>query len=343
MQLVGEVAGAHGAAHGDARGQIRDARPVGDLRNDPVGQHLDAGVPVTVDVAAPDRGIGGDRHEHEQVLVAFWRDIRIDTTGLADVERSGLGHRRRRAEDGVEAALPLAGEEQRVVLQLRQLALDTQVQQQRAGTGGLGVPVLLRVGLLLRLEQLGLAVVQVGGRDHDVGVGELDLPMLVEVLDAGRLAVLHDDARDLGAGDDRRALGTSEVGDRLDHAGEPADRVQHSVGQVEVAHEVVHARGQVRRRAEEHRRVPEHLAQTLVPELAPHKARQRLDQQPQELRGLREHIPAKQGADVREGRVQKTQLREFVRFPRGVQVLLKPIAGAGLDGLEQLEVVLEFG
>ena len=89
-------------------------------------------------------------------------------------------------------------------------------------------------------------MVQVGGRDDDVGVGEEHLALRPAVLDALDGLVAHEDLLDGRVGDDRHALLAREGGDALDDAGEAADRVEHAVLEIEVAHQVVHARGLVR-------------------------------------------------------------------------------------------------
>jgi hypothetical protein len=91
------------------------------------------------------------------------------------------------------------------------------------------------------------------------------------VLDARHLgapgAVAGEDAGHRGAGVEPGAVALGEGGDHLDEPGEAALGVEHAVAEVEVAHQVVHARRAARRGAEEHRGVAEHLAQPVVGEL----------------------------------------------------------------------------
>ena len=98
-------------------------RPLGDLLDDAVGVRLEGSVAVAIHVAAPEREIGGCRHEHEDVLVALRRDRGVDAARLADVERGRVGQGRCRPEDRLEVLAPVGREQERVVLELRQLAL----------------------------------------------------------------------------------------------------------------------------------------------------------------------------------------------------------------------------
>ena len=77
VEVVGEVAGADGAPHHDALGEVGDAGPVGDLRDD---AHRRAPRPAGRRRRRCRRGrcrVGGDRHQHEEVLVAGRRDRRV--------------------------------------------------------------------------------------------------------------------------------------------------------------------------------------------------------------------------------------------------------------------------
>ncbi len=151
------------------------------------------------------------------------------------------------AEDRVESGTPVLGEHQRVVLEFGQVTLHAEVQKQCAGAGRRPVPVLLAVGLLLRREQVGLAEVQVGGRDDQVGANDVAALTRVGVFHADRRATLYDDPGGGRRAGDRDALGLGERRDRFDHAGESAERVEHTLREIEVAHQVVHAGRLIRR------------------------------------------------------------------------------------------------
>ena len=69
-----------------------------------------------------------------------------------------------------------------------------------------------RVGAQLGRQQPCLGVVQVGGRDHQVGVDQAAIGQT----DAGGHRILRLDAQDLGAGLDRDAAGACEPLDRAD-------------------------------------------------------------------------------------------------------------------------------
>ena len=122
VQLVGEVGRADRATNRDAGCEVVDAGPLRDLRDHDVRERLDRGITLTADAALAEAHVGGERHEHEEVLLPVGRDAGIDAARLADVERCGLGHVLVRPEDRLEAAAPVPGEEQRVVLELGQLA-----------------------------------------------------------------------------------------------------------------------------------------------------------------------------------------------------------------------------
>ena len=288
-----EITGRQGAPHDDALGQIGNTRPLGDLRDVPVGGGLHLRFAVAVDLAPPDGRVGGDRHEDEQVGVTVGRHRRVDAARFADVERRGVRDAGVRAEDAVEADFPLLGEEHVVVLELRHLALDPQVYEKSTRAGGALVPVLLRVRLQLARKQGRLGVVQVGRRHDDVGVEPLGRAGSIRIFHARRTAVVgNEDACHPSIRDDLHPLGPRQLVDTLDKGGQPAHRVEHAVGQVEVAHEVIHARGDEGRRPEEHRGKSEDLAQTVVFHGLRDKGGERLEQQAREPRHPSEHIAA---------------------------------------------------
>ena len=84
---------------------------------------------------------------------------------------------------------------------------------------------------------------QVGSGDNDVGIREKHLTFRTAVLDSRSHAVLDNDALDIGTGHDGCPLTTGEFGDRIDHGAEAAHGIEHAVGEIKVAHQVVHTRG----------------------------------------------------------------------------------------------------
>ena len=107
VQIGREVAGGDRASHDDAVGEVGDAAPLGDLLDHAVRRRLDRGVAVAVDAAAPDRGVGRDRDEDEQVLVTRGRDMGIRGARPADVERGRIGDAAGLLEDVLEVRAPV--------------------------------------------------------------------------------------------------------------------------------------------------------------------------------------------------------------------------------------------
>ena len=249
VKVLHKVLRPHGAADDDAFRQVGDPCPVRDLGNDSVGHLLDPRIPRPVDASGTQCGIGGHRNQDKEVLVSFRRGIRVGGTGPADIERRRIRNGGLRSENLPEVRLPVLGEEQGVVLKLRQRALDAQMQQQSSGARHPVLPILLGVGLQGFRQQGGFRVVQVRGRDHQVRVQGRPGTVGAEVIDAdgarfpsaGRFGGA--DPGDFGAGEHPGTLGPGQVADHGDDPVEAAHRVEHSVGEVQPAHQVVHAGG----------------------------------------------------------------------------------------------------
>ena len=186
----------------------------------------------------------------------------------------------------------------------------------------------------------GLEVVQVRGADDEAG---RQRPL-------GSCPVTYPDPRHggpfragvgdregdrLGAGVDAHALLLGHPPDGRDELGETAARVEHPVGQVEVTHEVIDRRREVRRGAQEHRRVAEDLLDAAVPEAAGHVRLQRLGE-PREKRPRAGHdLPPHQGRVRGEVRVEEPPQCEIVGHAGRVEILLQGRAGPRLERLEQ--------
>jgi hypothetical protein len=136
-----------------------------------------------------------------------------------------------------------------VVEKLRNFALHPEIEEHGTGSGDLLVPVGLGVGLELLREKLRLAVVQIRGGDHKVGVeGVLD-PVGVLIGHTGRVGL----ARTLLGGDDRHSrLGQDRDAVIFDHGphgindpGESPLGIEHAVLEVQVGHQVEHAGGDI--------------------------------------------------------------------------------------------------
>jgi len=101
--------------------------------------------------------------------------------------------------------------------------------------------------------------------------------------------------------------------DALDERRESAHRVEHAVGEVEVAHEVVHRRGVERRGAEEDGGVAEHLAQTQIVEAVRDVGVEVLQEHLHELRRALQHVGREERAERLEARVEEAALGHLVR------------------------------
>ena len=118
-----------------------------------------------------------------------------------------------------------------------------------------------------RRQQLRLGVVQVGRAHHDVRADRRAAGRPVRVRHAGDprgRAVGRRMRRPRRSGSSARPPRRPARRCASIDPGEAAPRVQHAVGEVEVAHQVVHARRVVRRGAQEHGRVAEDLPQPRV-------------------------------------------------------------------------------
>ena len=312
------------------------ARPLGDLRDGGIGDALDRGIAGAVDGRrgrwpdrpAPARARRGSRGRRGATVGSV-------ALGLADVHRCRVGHRRVLAEDAGEVVAPVLREQQCVVRQLRQLAADAEHDEHGAGSGVGALPRGIGSTARRGRQQLGLGVMQIGRRHHDVGVDLVRRAVGVEIADAPCAIVAHDDVGDPGARDEPCTGLLGEAGDAVDHLAESALRVQHPVVEVEVAHQVIQARRREGRSAEEHRGVAEHLAQAVVAHVAGDEAIEALEQQAAESPEATQHRLREQRRGRREVVVQEVVERE----PRGlvgrVEVALERMPGAVFDRLEQ--------
>lgn len=191
-----------------------------------------------------------------------------------------------------------------------------------------------------RRQQVGLGVVQVGRTDDEVGRGRDRVAVGRRVVHARHRAVLDDDPVDRGPGHDPRALGRCHPLDRVDHRADAALRVQDAVGEVEVAHQVVHARRGIRARAEEHGGVPQHLLQAPVLHGGLDEGRQRPGEQAEQPPGATEHVGCREPPQVLEARVEEPAHGHRVGLGRRVEVALEPTARSRLDRLEERDVGL---
>ena len=241
--------------------------------------------------------------------------------------------------------VPVVGEEQRVVRQLGQLALDAEHARARhRGRGRASAHQRLRVGLQLAREQ----------RRSRCGAGRPPRPRRrrrsawLAVPSASALARRVDpggaprgprcgsqvDRRRRCAGARRPAR---PAGHRLDDAHEAAARVVDAVGQVEAAHQVVHARRAVGRGAEEDGRVAEDLAQ---PRVAGSGRRRTTPASgpagPTAAAPCRTIVGAQQGGARLEAGVEEVLQRRGRRLRSArLEVALQRRAGAGLERLEE--------
>lgn len=120
----------------------------------------------------------------------------------------------------------------------------------------------------MRRQQLGLGEVQVGGRHHEIcrqgvfGTGLHIVHSGCQSEPVGTpLAGLGENFGDCCAGADAHAFGLSALTNGGDDLREATLRIEHAVFEIEVAHEVIHRRREIWARAQEHRRVAEHLLQ----------------------------------------------------------------------------------
>ncbi len=180
---------------------------------------------------------------------------------------------------------------------------------------------------MLGRQQRSLGVVQVGGRDDDVG-GEAPLARRIGDVDADHPRPVVPDGEHGGC-DGRRSHARHD----LRH---PRARASHSTQAMRAAnpprgystpssrsrdaHQVVHARRSERRGAEEDGRVAEHLLQPAVGDEPADEHIERLEQKADEPRCAREHIAGEQGPERRERAVQEAGDGHPVGLPRAPQV-----------------------
>jgi hypothetical protein len=186
-------------------------------------------------------------------------------------------------------------------------------------------------------------VVQVCSGDHNVGVQALRLTAGNPVLHTDGGAVLHNNASDRVAGADIDTRFGREIRDRVDDAGEPPDRIQHSIAQIEVTHQVVEARGDVRGRTKEDGGVAEDLLQAIIPHRFGRTGGERLEKEARELATPGEDIALDEGLEVLERCVEEALLGDLVGVGGGVEVGLELRARAGLDAFEQRDIALAGG
>ena len=243
------------------------------------------------------------------------------------------------------------------MLQLRQLAPHAEQHQHGAGAARAPPPPRFRIGLQRARQQSGLHVMEVRGGDDDIGaqgavapvgrshLGSLHLgspeplgvPERPGSLGPGSAlggARSGEDPRGAGAGVQAHALALGETDDGIDQRGEAALRILHPTRQVQGAHQVVHARGAVRRGAEEHRRIAEHLAQPRIPEAPGDEPLEGLGEQRQQPGCPGDHGRVQESSQRGEGRIQEVLQRQVVGVPGGVEVLREPASCAGFDLLE---------
>ncbi len=132
-------------------------------------------------------------------------------------------------------------------------------------------------------------------------------------------------------------------GDDLDQAGEAALRVEHPVAEVEPAHQVVDAGRPVRRRAEEDRGVAQDLADPAVGERRRHVALQRPGQESGQRRRAAYDVGGEQRRGRLEAAVEEPAQRHVVGVLGRAEVGVEPVAGAGLQRLEERAVVRAVG
>ena len=346
VEVLGEVRRPDRAAHDDALREVGGAGRRGDAGDGAVGRVLDEPVAGAVLAAAADRHVGRDRDEDEQVRVAGRCDGRVRGARHAGVERRRIGDARVVAEDAVEVRVPVLGEEQRVVGEPGNVPAHAEHREDRTGTRGPSFPPRFGIRLRVQGEQLGLGVVQVGGRHDPVGCGAMQRPGGVDVAharDRGRRIARHLDGLDSCLRHQLDARGRGDPGDPGHEVTEPALRVEHALLEVHVAHEVVH-RGRGRgRRPEEHRGISEHLAEPAVANRVRGEPVERRGEQARQAAGPPEHLRREERTGVVEVRVEEAPHRHVVGRGGRVEVALERCAGAGLDRLEECDVLVARG
>ena len=103
-----------------------------------------------------------------------------------------------------------------------------------------------------------------------------------------------------------------------------------------MTHQVVHARSDIWRGAEEDGRVSEDLLEAGILHCATHLGGEWGEQQRDESADAREHVTAQKGANIGETRVEKTPLGDLVDVACRLEVLLHSAPGSRLDTVEQL-------
>ena len=202
------------------------------------------------------------------------RHGRVGRGRLADVDRRRVRDAGGATEDVAEVAVPVGGEEQRVVGELREAPLDAEHREHRTRAGGAAPPRLLRV----RLQRVAGAARSPGGagprrrrprRQGRYGGSPSDSVARPPSPGTGHGVSRHAVRMPVTGAPvcSRAPCRSASAAIDLDEPGEPALRVEHPVAEVEPAHQVVHARRPARGRAEEHRGVAEQLAEPGVGEL----------------------------------------------------------------------------
>ena len=186
---------------------------------------------------------------------------------LTDIERRGVGNRRWNREDSGEVVIPVFGEEQTVVEQLRNFTLDAQVEQHGARPSQLLVPPCLWVGLKLFWKKLGFTVVEISGGDNKVRTHEVGGPGLVHILDTGcpslaSTAALRADSAHGCVGQDGNPCVLNDFAHGIHDANKPALGIENTIFHVQVAHQVEHAWRDEGARAEENSRIAQKLLNT---------------------------------------------------------------------------------
>ena len=122
----------------------------------------------------------------------------------------------------------------------------------------------------------------------------------------------------------------------VDHGAEAAARVEHALGEVGVAHQVVQAGRALGRGPEEHCGIAQHLARAAIGELRRDEPFERRPQQAREARTATQQVASQQVRRTHVGVVQEVAQREVVRLTRGAEVRAQRSARSGFELLERL-------
>ena len=184
IQIPSKVRWPIGAPNHDAIGQISCPAPGGNLGDTPVRDFFHEGIPRAIDTAASHRNISGHGDQEEKIGITFGRYRSVGGARLADIKRGGVGNRGRGGKYLREVIVPVLGEEQAVVEQLGDVALDSEIHQHGTGTRQLFIPPGLGVGLEFFGKKLSFAVVQVSGRDHQVCAEKMHGSRRIDIFNA---------------------------------------------------------------------------------------------------------------------------------------------------------------